>query len=291
MFGRGFENGLAELVHPVVLGGAGAGRAVEQLVFFQQLREERARLVLTAIVRPGLGAHAIAHRLAQERVRVVAADEIEQVPGAIGQHDAVDFGVVLHGVEEVVERVVGGELGERGEGPLGFGHVFAVDGFAEEFGAGAAFAERGRFDGVKDFFVAPAFFLDSVGISVKDLEDRQRLERLGQLARHVERRRQRHHGVEADVILAAESTHVGQGRGRDQVLEVGSLLPALSEDGQQFAGRRFLEQFDHRLQFAEGEFVGTFFGLERAETHIQGQVCSNASRQHALADVGQKLTT
>src|SRR5260370_27641064 len=32
-------------------------------------------------------------------------------------------------------------------------------------------------------------------------------------------------------------------------------------------------------------------GLERAEAHVQGQVGANAGRQHALADVGQKLTT
>src|SRR5207245_5032461 len=41
LFGCGFGNGLAELVHPIVFGDASTGSAVEEFVFFEQFREER----------------------------------------------------------------------------------------------------------------------------------------------------------------------------------------------------------------------------------------------------------
>ena len=40
--GRGFEDGLAELFNPGVVGLAVAERTAEQLVFIEQLRQERA---------------------------------------------------------------------------------------------------------------------------------------------------------------------------------------------------------------------------------------------------------
>jgi hypothetical protein len=48
---------------------------------------------------------------------------------------------------------------------------------------------------MKHFGFAPAFFLDAIRIAVKDFEDGQGLEGIGKFARHVQGRRQRHHGV------------------------------------------------------------------------------------------------
>jgi len=70
---------------------------------------------------------------------LVFADEVEQVPGAIREDDPMDFGVVLHGIEEMIEGIVRAELGQRSERALGIVHVLAVDRFAQDFAARAAF--------------------------------------------------------------------------------------------------------------------------------------------------------
>ena len=58
------------------------------------------------------------------------ADDVEQLPGAVGEDDAVDFGFVLDGDEQAVEGVVGRDGGDRGEGALGLVHVLAAHGVA-----------------------------------------------------------------------------------------------------------------------------------------------------------------
>jgi hypothetical protein len=49
--------------------------------------------------------------LAEKRVGVVLADEIKQVPGAIGQDDPVDFGIVLYRIEKTIQSIRWAELG------------------------------------------------------------------------------------------------------------------------------------------------------------------------------------
>jgi hypothetical protein len=106
------------------------------------------------------------------------------------------FRVVLNGVEQIVERIVRGPLGERREGLLGVHHIFAAHRFAQCFAADFAFGQFAGLDRMKDLLFASAFFLNAVGVPVKNFEDRQRLLRLRQLAREMQRRRQRHHRVE-----------------------------------------------------------------------------------------------
>ena len=62
---------------------------------------------------------------------------------------------------------------------------------------------------MKNFLFASALFLNAIGVSIENFEHGQWLLRLRQLAREMKRRRERHHGVEADVIFTAESTGVG----------------------------------------------------------------------------------
>ena len=105
-------------------------------------KRTRGRSMLRRVIPVALALDAVADRLAQERVGVLGADQGEQVPGAIGQHDAVDLGVVLDGEQDVVERLVGPAAGERGEGPLGQVQVLAADGVAERLAAGLAGRQR-----------------------------------------------------------------------------------------------------------------------------------------------------
>ena len=62
---------------------------------------------------------------------------------------------------------------------------------------------------------------------------------------------QGHHGVEAHVIFTAECPGIGQSRGSDQLLELGSLLELIHDQAHELRGRRFLHQRDQRLDRAE----------------------------------------
>jgi len=46
---------------------------------------------------------------------VFLANQVEQVPGAIRENDAMNFRVILDGLQESIEHVFGIELGERRE--------------------------------------------------------------------------------------------------------------------------------------------------------------------------------
>ena len=59
------------------------------------------------------------------------AHDVEQLPGAIGENDAVDFGLVLDGDQQAIERLVGRAGGDRGEGALCLLHVLPAHGVAE----------------------------------------------------------------------------------------------------------------------------------------------------------------
>ena len=83
---------------------------------------------------------------------------------------------------------------------------------------------------MKDLVAKAAAFLNSAGIAVKDLDDRQGLLGLGKLEAQTERRRQRHHGVEADVVFAAECPGVGQRRCRNEASQLRSALQFVNHD-------------------------------------------------------------
>ena len=139
--GGGLEDRLAELLHPRILGGASAGLTFEQVMFLQQLRQQGARLAQRGVLLPALGLHAITHGLAQHRACVFATDEPEQIPRAIREHDAMDLGLILHGVKQIVERLVRGFLRARGENFLGQGHILGMHGIRQSL-RGAARESR-----------------------------------------------------------------------------------------------------------------------------------------------------
>ena len=228
---RRFEKRLAHFIDPLVLGGAGARRAAQQLVLLQHFRQQRARLVPGGVAITGFRLEAVAHRLAEQRVRLLLADDVEHVPAAVGENHAVYLRVVLHGVEQVIESVFRRNLRERGKGLFRTRHVFASHGVAQRFAADAIFDQRGRLDGMQHFVLASAFFLDAIRVSVKHLEHGQRLQFLGQLLRHAVGGRQRHHCVEADVVFAAEGARIGQRGGSDEFVEVGAGFQLVHERG------------------------------------------------------------
>ena len=132
----------------------------------------------------------------------------------------MDFGVVLHRKQQIVERVVRGALRKCGEGSFRRVHLFTSHGLAQDIAARMNLGKGCRFDRMQNLLFASAALLNAIRIPVKHLEDRQRLQFCGKLLGHVQRRRQGHHGVEADVILAAKSARVGQRRGGGQSSQI-----------------------------------------------------------------------
>src|ERR1700722_2831358 len=138
-------------------------------------------------------------------MRLLLADQSEQVPRAVRQDDAMDFRVVLHRPQGVVERLLRRALRQTGESLFGGMYVLAAHRFAQLFPALAAARSRSRQNGFQYFPLASAMFLYARGVSIEHLEYRQRLRFGGQLLRNVKCRRERHHRVESDIILAAKS--------------------------------------------------------------------------------------
>ena len=90
-----------------------------------------AGLVDLGVVSPvALALDAVPDRLPEHRMSLLLADDVEQLPGAVGEDDAVDLGVVLDGDEQAVERLVGRVGDDRGEGALGLVHVLPAHGVA-----------------------------------------------------------------------------------------------------------------------------------------------------------------
>ena len=96
----------------------------------------------------------------------------------------------------------------------------------------AALGRSGR-DRVQHFALAAAVFVNAVGVAIEHLQHRQRLPLDRQLARHVVGRRQGHHRVEADIVLAAERAGIGQRRRGHQRLELGAAIEAFDQRRQQ----------------------------------------------------------
>ena len=57
-----------------------------------------------------------------------------------------------------------------------------------------------------------------------------------------QRRRERHHRVEADIIFAAESAGIGQRGGGDELFEFRAGVEPVGQRGQQFVRRRLLHE-------------------------------------------------
>ncbi len=107
------------------------------------------QLLLTAFLLPmetALLVHAEPHRLAEQGVGVLLAGEVEQGPGAPGEHDAVDVDIILDDVLEVVVRLVERPARQRGEGSLGALHVLPPRRLAQGFRPRPARGQGGRLD-------------------------------------------------------------------------------------------------------------------------------------------------
>src|SRR5262249_22228795 len=83
---------------------------------------------------------------------------------------------------------------------------------------------------------------------------------------------------------------VGQGGSGHQLSEVGALLQAFDQQRQQFVGGGLLHQADKRFELAEGEYFGLVCGVGQAKTEGAGEGRADAGDDHALADVGEKVT-
>ena len=122
----------------------GRPSATHQAVLIEQLGQERSeqrRAVRSTSILLG---DAVAHRLAEQRVGVFLAGQVEQRPGPPGEDDPMDVDIVL---DEVLEIVVG--LAERSvcqgrEGSFGAVHVLLSHRGAEEFGGIRGLRATGR---------------------------------------------------------------------------------------------------------------------------------------------------
>ena len=73
-------------------------------------------------------------------MRLLPADQAEQVPGAIRQHRAVDLRVILNRRQQALKASSQAPC-DCGEGGLGAVHALGVHGFAERLASGAAFGQ------------------------------------------------------------------------------------------------------------------------------------------------------
>ena len=223
---------------------------------------------------------------------VLLAREVEQGPGAPGEHDPMDVDIILDDELEVVVGLVEWPARQRGEGPLGRLHVLPPGRLAKGFRPRQARGHGGRLHMMEGLVVRAAHFLNVAGVAVEDFQDRQRALRLGQFTGHLVRRHQRHDRVVAIVILAAEPSGVGQSAGRHQLAEIGAGLHPF-EDGRQKPIRGcLLHQGHQRLHRTERQAFGVSGGQGgRGQAQVLGDRRAHAGDQHAPAHVRQKLTT
>src|SRR5713101_4889644 len=131
------------------------------MMVFEHFRKERARLIAFVVSRPGLGLDAIAHGLTQKSVSVLFTDEIEQIPGAIGKDHAMDFGIILHGLQQTIEGSFGAQCGNDRESTRGLVAILMMDGSAKRFGGRRRGSSFGGVGSTKDFCLASTLFLDA----------------------------------------------------------------------------------------------------------------------------------
>ena len=288
----GLEDRPAHLFDPGVICLPRARGAIQQVMLIQQLGQQRSGPVDGCTVRPdSLALHAVADRLPEQRVRMLVADQPEQVPGPIGQDDTVDLGIVLHGKQQAVESVRGSSPREGRENAFRLGHVLAANGVAQDLAASLVRRRLDRTDRMKHLGLAPAVLLNPACVAVEHLEHGKRTAGVGQFHRHVVGRGQGHHRVEAHVVLAAEGPRVGQGSRRDQLAEIRAGSQPSDQERQQPIGRGLLHHIDKRLQRAEGEPLGPLLGRGLRKPQFDGRAVPDRGNQHPAAHLRKKLPT
>src|SRR6266404_2408766 len=123
----------------------------------------------------------------------------------------MDLGGILNGEEQTVECLLRTDSSDGSKSAFSFLRIFVMYGFANSFTIPGGFGKRRGFDHVKNFRSASTFFLNAISIPVENFEDGQRLQFLGKLARHVQRRRKGHHGVKSDIIFSAKGAGICKG--------------------------------------------------------------------------------
>src|SRR5437879_4677136 len=116
---------------------------------------------------------------------------------------------------------------------------------------------------MKHFFLAAAFFLDAVGVSVKDFENGEGLQVLREFLCHMQRWSECHHGVETDIILAAKGASIGESRGCDKFAKFIAAFKFVSQARQELVHWCFLHETDKRFERAEIERID---GIRSART-------------------------
>ena len=142
--------------------------------------------------------------------------------------------------EQFVKRIFDRSLRQRGKNTLGLIHILAPHRFTQFRSIEILPRPVARLDRMQNFFFTPAAFLDSIRVAVKNLENRQGLQRLGKLSGHVQCGRQRHHRVEPNVVFAAKSAGIGKRRSRHQPPQFNPRTQLRREDRQQAIDWRLL---------------------------------------------------
>src|SRR5439155_14926163 len=89
---RGAKDCLAHLIDPLIVGSAISRSAAQQMILFEHSWKNRSRLIQPGAVAVGFSLHAIMHRLPKQGMRLLASDQPQKIPRAIGKDDAVNFG-------------------------------------------------------------------------------------------------------------------------------------------------------------------------------------------------------
>ena len=96
--------------------------------------------------------------------------------------------------------------------------------------------------------------------------------------------------METHIVLTAKSPGIGQGRSRDQLLELGSSLELLDDQTDKFRWRRFLHQRDQRLDGAEGQTLRLFSRRDRSQAKVGGSGRAHRGDQHPPSHICNELT-
>ncbi|HEX3451295.1 MAG TPA: hypothetical protein VHS97_23780 [Isosphaeraceae bacterium] len=222
---------------------------------------------------------------------MLQTDQGEQVPGAVGEHRAVDFGVVLNCDQKVVERFLGPALRQRGERVLGGVHVLGSHPLAQGLAPHTPWGERHRCDRTQNLVASSTALLDAAGVAIKDFQDGQRPRGLRQLAAHVKRRCHRHHRVKADIIFTAERPGVGKRSRRDQPLQFDPTLQFVDHDGHETLRGRLLHDRDQAFQLPEVQTRLRTVDPRAGQSEVSGGARTERRDQSPSSHVREKLSS
>ncbi len=158
-----------------------------------------------------------------------------------------------------------------------------MNGIANEFGRGSARNPRRSFDRLEHLLGSAAEFVDAIRIAIEHFEHGQRAFAFRKFTDHFPGRADRHHGVKADVILAAKGPDVRKRRGLHELFEFRAGFQVVDQGRNQFSWFGILEKSNERFEFAEAEFLGRFAGPGRRQPQVGGETGADAGHDHSFA--------